>query len=101
MERDVKNERPGSMLLRFILYSVIAYLVIRLVRNFISAAKGAKLHASAEARQTPRQEPRKKVASTMIRCASCGTFITENSAMPSGNRIYCSTACTKIGTQRT
>ncbi len=101
MESDLKNERLSSMLLKFILYSVIAYLVIRFVRSFINGAKGAKLHASAEARQTPRQKPRKKVASTMIRCASCSTFITENSAMQSGSRIFCSVACAKVGTKRT
>jgi|SRR5687768_16199279 hypothetical protein len=100
MERDLKDERLGSMLLKFILYSVIAYLVIRLVRSFISGAKGAKLPASAGARQTTRREPRKKVASTMIRCASCGTFITENSALQSGSDIYCSNPCAKIGAQR-
>lgn len=101
MERDGNKERSGSMLLKFILYSVIAYLVIRLVRNFIGGAKGAKLHAATDARQTSRREPRKKVAATMIRCAACGTFVTENSALPSGSTIYCSNACAKAGTQRT
>jgi hypothetical protein len=100
MERDVNNERLGSMLLKFILYSVIAYLVIRFIRSFISGAAGSKLHASAGTRQTPRREPRKKVASTMIRCASCGTFITENSALQAGSDIYCSNPCAKIGAQR-
>jgi hypothetical protein len=97
MERDLKNERLGLMFLRFLLYSVIAYFVIRFVRSFISGAKGAKLASG----QATGQKSRKTVAATMIRCDSCGTFITESSAMHTGNHLFCSNSCAKTGIQRT
>jgi hypothetical protein len=97
MKRDLQDERSGAMFLRFILYSVIAYFVIRFVRSFISGAKGAKLASG----QTVGQQPRKKVAATMIRCESCGTFITENSALQAGNRLFCSNSCVNVGLRRT
>jgi hypothetical protein len=97
MERDLKNERLGLMFLKFLLYSVIAYFVIRFVRSFISGAKSTKTASG----QTVGQKPRKTVAATMIRCDSCGTFITENSAMHTGSRFFCSNSCAKIGIQRT
>jgi hypothetical protein len=91
MERDVKSERLGLMVLRFILYSVIAYFVIRFIKSFFSGAKNAKLATGS----------RKRVAATMIRCDACGTFITESSAVPSGNHLFCSKSCVKVGIQRT
>jgi hypothetical protein len=94
MERDLKNERLGLMVLRFILYSVIAYFVIRLIKNFFSGAKNAKL-------ATGQSGSRKRVEATMIRCDSCGTFITESSALHSGNHLFCSNSCVKVGIQRT
>jgi hypothetical protein len=97
MERDLKSERLGLMFLKFLLYSVIAYFVIRFVRSFISGTKSAKIASG----QAAGQKPRKTVAATMIRCDSCGTFITENSAMHAGNRLFCSNSCAKIGIQRT
>jgi hypothetical protein len=93
MERDLKNERLGLIVLKFLLYSVIAYFVIRFVRSFFSGAKNAKL-------ATGQASSRKKVAATMIRCDSCGTFITESSALTSGNHLFCSNSCAKVGIQR-
>jgi hypothetical protein len=97
MERDLQNERIGSMFLRFILYSVIAYFVIRFIKSFISGASRVKPVSGPDARQGVR----KTVAATMIRCESCGTFITENSALHSGNQLFCSNSCAKVGVQRT
>lgn len=97
MERDLKQERLGLMFLRFILYSVIAYFVIRVARSFIKGLNGVA-HTSGP---TVGQKPRKTVAATMIRCDSCGTFITENSAMRSGSGLFCSNSCAKVGIQRT
>lgn len=94
MERDLKDERLGSMLLKFILYSVIAYFVIRLVKSLVIGAKsGGAIKGQAGARKT--------VAATMIRCDSCGTFITQGSALSAGNQLFCSNSCAKVGMQRT
>ena len=99
MEREVENEGRGLMLLKFILFSVIAYFLIRFVRGLISGVNGSP--ANAGQGKPPRREPTANSSALMIRCAACGTFITETSAVLSGSSIFCSNSCAKIGIQRT
>ena len=71
------------MWLRFILYSILAYLVLRFVRRLLTPAPGrGKRAASGGAR-----------SAQMIRCESCGMFITQKSALLVGGREFCSKAC--------
>ncbi|MBI3651199.1 MAG: hypothetical protein HY231_09155 [Acidobacteria bacterium] len=89
------------MLLKFLLFSVIAYVVIRFVRGLMIGLNGQPKVAKAGAGQTPRQRPQRASAALMIRCAACGTFITESSAVLSGSHVFCSDSCAKIPMQRT
>jgi hypothetical protein len=93
MEQELNPERTGLKLLRFILLTVIAYFVIRLIKSFFSGAKSGKSVVGQVGAP-------KRVAETMIRCAACSTYITESSAMRAGNQLFCSNSCAKVGVQR-
>jgi hypothetical protein len=71
------------MFLRFIIYCILAYIALRLVRRLISP-KAAQRSASGT---------RRVRAAQMIRCETCGMFITEGSAILAGGRDFCSRAC--------
>ena len=43
MEREVENEGRGLMLLKFILFSVIAYFLIRFVRGLVAKGKAGQV----------------------------------------------------------
>jgi len=70
------------MFLRFILYCILAYLALRLVRRLLTPTAGSSRTATREAR--PAQ---------MIRCENCGMFITQTSALLVGGREFCSKSC--------
>ena len=72
------------MLLRFIFYTIVAYIVIRVVRRFLGvpqAASRQRLHVVSDR------------TSRMVRCESCGTFVAETRALVKGNKDFCSKAC--------
>jgi len=71
------------MFFRFIIYCVLAYIALRLVRRLISP-KAPRRSASGA---------RKVRSAQMIRCETCGMFITERSAIMAGGRDFCSRAC--------
>ena len=71
------------MFLRFIIYSVLTYLVIRFVRRLLSSGP----------RRQSRVRPREAGSAQMIRCESCGMFITQSSALLVGGREFCSKPC--------
>ena len=71
------------MLFRFIFYLVIAYTALRIVRWLINPTPRA-------ARRMAARRPR---PSQMIRCAACGMFITQTSALALGGREFCSKSC--------
>jgi hypothetical protein len=72
------------MLLRFIFYSILAYLVIRAVRRFL----GLRPIASRQ-----RMHVADNRTSRMVRCESCGTFVAETRALLVGNKEFCSKVC--------
>lgn len=71
------------MLLRFIVFLVIAYTVLRVVRWLINPSQ-------AGARRVASRGPR---SAHMIRCPTCGVFVTQKSALSLGGREYCSKNC--------
>lgn len=74
-------------LLQFIFYIVVAYLLLGFVRRLL----GAK---PREVRSGQRSAAgRTSNSSRLIRCAACGVFITESSAMVVGESGFCSKAC--------
>jgi hypothetical protein len=99
MEREVENDGRGLMVLRFILFSIIAYFLIRFVRGMVSGLTNSQANAGRE--KAPGRKPGATSSALMIRCASCGTYITERSAVLSGSHIFCSNSCAKTGIQRT
>lgn len=68
--------------LKFVLYSLIAYVAFRF---FVSLAKPAPV------RRTSPREPRS--AGRTIRCNACGVFVPEKNALILGGSAFCSTAC--------
>jgi hypothetical protein len=70
------------MILRFILYSLIAYLAMRLIRWLFTPSRPG---------QTSRGRARR--AAQMVRCDACGMFITKSSALMAGDRDFCSKTC--------
>lgn len=99
MEREVEQEGRGLMVLRFILFSIIAYFLIRFVRGMKSGL--ANSQANAGQKKAPERKPDTASSALMIRCAACGTYITERSAVLSGSHVFCSNSCAKVGIQRT
>ena len=78
------------MLLRFILYSLIAYLVIGFIKKLLRGA-GDKTRATGGARKTTTRKT--SSAALMVRCVACGTFIAESRAIMVGTSGFCSNAC--------
>ena len=83
------------MLFRFILYSVIAYLVIGFIKRLIGAAGDRQRAAAGQS-----QPKKSRSAALMVRCAFCGTFIEESRAILAGGSDFCSTACANRAAQR-
>jgi hypothetical protein len=100
MERQVETKGRGQMLLKFILFSVIAYFLIRFVRGLLSGFAGSPANAG-QGKAPRRGGQSSNTAALMIRCAACGTFITETRAVLSGSHVFCSNSCAKAGSQRT
>ncbi len=69
-------------MLRLIFYCIVAYLAMRFVRWLVTPS-GAK---------SRRGVPPSRRA-TMVRCETCGTFVTERSALVAGGRDFCSQPC--------
>ena len=71
-------------LIRLIFYSIIAYVVIRFIRKFLGVRpSGSRSGLHVAGTRT----------SQMVRCESCGTFVTETRALVVGNKEFCSKAC--------
>jgi hypothetical protein len=68
------------MLLRFIFYCLVAYAGFRFLRWLVKPAPA-------------RSNLRSPRSSRMVRCESCGLFVTEGSAMVVRGRDFCSKAC--------
>jgi len=77
------------MFSRFLLYTVVVYISWRFVRRLLAPARRRRV---AETR------PRRPAA--MIRCETCGMFITKGSALLAGGREFCSPACVKQKARR-
>ncbi|MEW6130740.1 MAG: PP0621 family protein [Acidobacteriota bacterium] len=88
-------QERGEKLIRFIIYSVIAYFVIRFVKRLFKAST-ANVGSTAK----PKSSAQSKDDSLMIRCAACGTFITQGSAIAIGSARFCSSACARIQPQK-
>jgi hypothetical protein len=71
------------MPVRLIIILVVATIILRVARRVLSAAIAP---ASKQAARRPR-------SSQMVRCAACGTFVTEKSALVVRDRDFCSPAC--------
>ena len=92
---STQGKGQETMVFRFILYSVIAYLVIGFIKKLIGAA-GEKQRAAARQRRPGKS----RSAALMVRCAACGTFIEESRAILAGGSDFCSTACAHRAAQR-
>jgi len=73
------------MWLRFIIYSILAYLILRFVRKLLAPAPGARA----------RRSPNETRSARMVRCENCGTFVTQSSALLVAGREFCSRDCAR------
>jgi hypothetical protein len=69
-------------MLRFIFYCILAYLVMRFVRWLITPSR-------ARAGRAGSAPPN----ATMVRCETCGMFVTQRSALVAGGHDFCSRNC--------
>jgi len=74
-----------SMWLRFIIYSILAYLILRFVRKLLAPAPGP----------SSRRSPSDTRSARMIRCDNCGMFVTQSSALLVAGREFCSRDCAR------
>src|SRR5687768_11172153 len=72
---------PTTMFFRFIIYCLLAYIVLRFVRRLLSPVR------------PPRVASRNGGAAQLIRCQNCGMFVTQTSALLVGGREFCSRSC--------
>jgi hypothetical protein len=70
-------------LIKFVLYSIVAYFVLKVVVRLIGPGR----------QEQKRAKGRTKFAGRMRRCDACGTFVAESKALILGGRGFCSTAC--------
>ena len=71
------------MFFRFIVYMILAYTALRIVRWLITPSRLAARRFSASGTRS----------SQMIRCTRCGMFVTQKSALMLGGREFCSKSC--------
>lgn len=69
-------------MLRLIFYCVLAYLTMRVVRWLMTPSRARSQRAA--------NAPRK---ATMVRCETCGMFVTQHSALVAGGHDFCSRNC--------
>jgi hypothetical protein len=69
-------------MLRFIFYCILAYLSLRFVRWLIKPARARVRQGGGGQR-----------GATMIRCETCGMFVTERSALATEGHDFCSRQC--------
>lgn len=76
------------MFFRFLLYTFVFYVALRVVRRLVAPAR-PRVTGTRPRRPAP-----------MIRCETCGMFITKGSALLAGGREFCSPACVEQKTRR-
>ncbi len=69
-------------MLKFVFYCILAYLAMRFVRWLVTPSRAK----SRRGRNISR-------GATMVRCETCGTFVTERSALVVGGHDFCSQTC--------
>ena len=81
-EIDEPNRMPWF---KFIVYCLIAYLVMRFV--------GRLLDRELIGHRRGRGEPRSIKTAAMVKCETCGTYVPESRAILFASKGFCSTAC--------
>ena len=82
------------MFLKFVVYCIAAYLVLRLFRGFLRY-----LAAPASPRGVTAQGARRRggaavdKSAQMVRCQACGMFVTQGSAIVDDGKCFCSSDC--------
>jgi hypothetical protein len=77
------------LIIRLIAYSIITYLLLSFVRRVLDRSLSASRHRPVSGR--PPARPVK--SSVMVRCESCGTFVTRELTLSLGGKTFCSSAC--------
>jgi hypothetical protein len=89
------------LVFKFVTYVIIAYLALWYLRRLlgffsIESRPVSRSGRSGSGRPGPGRSgaviPREK-SSVMVRCESCGTFLTQGSALMIGGKHFCSSSC--------
>lgn len=79
------------MILKVILFAVIAFAVYKLL-----GGKFPKLGGNKNA-QVPKGDDAKKIQEdTLVECDKCGTFVTYKESIIIKGKVYCSKECTEL-----
>lgn len=87
---EQEGQGRETMLLRFVLYSIIAWLVIGFIKKLLRGVQQKPAAAGRQAAPPPRPVA---TAALMVRCAACGTFIAESRAIIISGDGFCSQSC--------
>ncbi|HKP10869.1 MAG TPA: PP0621 family protein [Blastocatellia bacterium] len=69
-------------MLRLVFYLILAYLAMRFIRWLVTPSRARS-----------RQSEKGRRGATMVRCATCGMFVTERSALVAEGHDFCSRQC--------
>lgn len=75
-------------MLKFIFYCIVAYVVLRVLRWILTPLPRSRSNA------------RRASAAKMVRCESCGMYVTQSSALSIGEMEFCSKTCARQKARR-
>ena len=81
-------------MIRFIIYGILAYLLLRFVRRFLRALPAyvsPEIDRGANNRKT--NPAHDHAYASTVRCEVCGTYVAQHKALSVGERRYCSKSC--------
>ena len=83
-------------MIRFIIYSIIAYLLLRFIRRIFRTLPAYVSHNIEREVNNQKKSPSPgHDYEPTIRCGVCGMYVAQNRALLVGERRYCSEACVK------
>jgi hypothetical protein len=84
------------LIFKFVTYVFVAYLALWYLRRLLGFFSVASRPVSKPGRSAPGRSPAvvpREKSSVMVRCESCGTFLTQGSALTIGGKTFCSSSC--------
>ena len=81
-------------MIRFIIYSIIAYLLLRFIRRVFRALPvSVAQNIDREANNQKKNPIGSNDYAPTVKCEVCGMYVAQNTALLTGERRYCSKSC--------